>query len=195
MIALEEEVAAEYIIAEKSPYEKLIELHEWIELPQYGFMYSIPNKKKNREDFQSWKDEWSQVLLDYAKVGTFHIIFVKRLLTESPFNKFTNRKNAINELAEGLIEKNLGKWVKKKEALRVYWKSIEEWVSVIEDWAHDHAIFDVIMIPDIRNSEQEFASLPVEDLREIFKKIEKQGKANMVELDGNDQFGIKFKFS
>lgn len=194
MIALEAEVAAEQIIAEKSPYEKLIELHEWIELPQYGFMYTIPNKKKNKEDFISWRDEWSQVLLDYAKVGTFHIIFVKRLLTEKPFNKFINRKNAINELAEGLIEKDLGKWIKKKEALRVYWKSIEEWVSVIENWAHDNAIFDVIMVPDIRNSDQEFAALPVEDLREIFKKIEKQGKANMVEID-KDQFGIKFKFS
>ncbi len=39
MLALEEEVAAEVIVAEKSPYEKLIELHEWIELPQYGFMF------------------------------------------------------------------------------------------------------------------------------------------------------------
>ncbi len=194
MQALEEEVAAEVAVAEKSPYEKLIELHEWIELPQYGFMFSVPNKKKNKEDFISWRDEWSQVLLDYAKVGTFHIIFVKRLLTEKPFNKFINRKNAINELAEGLIEKNLGKWINKKEALRVYWKSIEEWVSVIEKWAQDHAIFDVIMIPDIRNSDQEFAHLPVEDLREIFKKIEKQGKADMVEID-KDQFGIKFKFS
>ncbi len=194
MLALEEEVASEEIIAEKSPYEKLIELHEWIELPQYGFMFSVPNKKKNKEDFISWRDEWSQVLLDYAKVGTFHIIFVKKLLTEKPFNKFINRKNAINELAEGLIEKNLGKWINKKEALRVYWKSIEEWVSVIENWAQDHAIFDVIMVPDIRNSDQEFAQLPVEDLREIFKKIEKQGKADMVEID-KDQFGIKFKFS
>ena len=88
----------------------------------------------------------------------------------------------------------MGKWINKKEALRVYWKSIEEWVSVIENWALDHAIFDVIMVPDIRNSDQEFAQLPVEDLREIFKKIEKQGKADMVEIN-KDQFGIKFKFS
>ena len=191
---LEEEVAAEQLVAEKTVYEKLVELHEWIEQPQYGFMYSVPNKKKEKGDFLSWRDEWAQVLLDYAKVGTYHIIFIKRLLTEKPFNKFIDRKSAINELAEGLVEKKLGKWIKKKEALRVYWKSIEEWVSVIEDWAHDNAIFDVIMIPDIRNSEQEFAELPVEDLREIFKKIEKQGKADMVELE-NNQFGIKFKFS
>ena len=86
MKALEEEVAAEQIIIVKTPYEKLIELHEWIELPQYGFMYSVPNKKKNKEDFQSWKDEWSQVLLDYAKVGTFHIIFVKSRQGASRFS-------------------------------------------------------------------------------------------------------------
>ncbi|UYP45180.1 hypothetical protein NEF87_001465 [Candidatus Lokiarchaeum ossiferum] len=196
MAALEQEVAVEAKVKVKSPYEKLLEIHDWIEAPQYGFMYSTPNKKKNKQDFESWREEWSQVLLDYAHVGLIHIIYPKRLLTEKPFNKFIDRKKAISILAEALIDKDLAKWVgdkpKKKEELRVYWKSIEEWTTLIEDWAKNNAIFDMVMVPDIRNSETEFSNLPEEDLKIIFGKIEQNHKGTVVELDDN-QFGIKFK--
>lgn len=198
MAALEQEVAAETKVVIKSPYEKLLEIHDWIEAPQYGFMYSTPNKKKNKQDFESWREEWSQVLLDYAHVGRIHIIYPKRLLTEKPFNKFVDRKKAISILAEALIDKDLAEWIgdkpKKKEELRVFWKSIEEWTTLIEDWAKNNAIFDMVMVPDIRNSETEFSNLPEEDLKIIFGKIEQNHKGTVVELDDN-QFGIKFKIA
>ncbi|MHA1619488.1 MAG: hypothetical protein ACTSVZ_09410, partial [Promethearchaeota archaeon] len=179
------EVAQEQKVIVKTTYEKLVELHEWIEEAQYGFMYSKPHPKKAKNDFQSWREEWSQVLLDYARVGTIHIIFPKRLLTEEPFNKFVNRKDSISELCEALIDKDLAKWVgnkRKKDELRVYWKSVDEWTTIIEQWAYDNAIFDIIMIPDIRKSKEEFALLPIEDLRYIFQKLEKNHKGTMVEL-------------
>lgn len=193
---LQAEIATEEIAIVKTPYEKLVVLHEWIEQPQYGFMYAIPNKKKQQADFESWRDEWGHVLLDYARVNIFHVVFPKSLLTEPPFNKFIDRATAIQELCNTLVEKKLAKWAGKKtkqEELRVYWKSLDEWVAVIEKWALDHAILDVIMVADIRNSNQEFASLPIEDLREIFKTLEKNARATMVELE-EGQFGIKFHF-
>ncbi|WP_457558491.1 hypothetical protein [Candidatus Harpocratesius sp.] len=192
---LKKEVAQEKVVQVKTLYEKLLDLHDWIGEPQYEFMYSMPNPKKAKQDFDSWREEWSQVLLDYARIGTLHIIFPKRLLTEKPFNKFIDRKKSIMTLCEALVEKDLAKWVgnkKKKDQLRVYWKSLEEWITIIEEWAYNNAIFDVVMIPDIRNSNQEFALLPVEDLKTIFRKLEKMHKATMIELDDN-QFGIKFK--
>lgn len=196
MAALRIEVAEEKLIITKTTYEKLLELHEWIEEPQYGFMYSMPHPKKAKEDFESWREEWSQVLLDYARVGTFHIIFPKQLLTEKPFNQFVNRKKSIDELCDALIEKDLAEWLgnkRKREKLRVYWKSLDEWKTIIEQWAYNNAIFDVIMVPDIRKSGQEFALLPVEDLYSIFRSLEKNHKATMIELE-NNQFGIKFNF-
>ena len=195
MAVLEKELAAEVQLVILTPYEKLVGLHDWLDAPQYGFMYSIPNAKKAREDFASWQEEWSQVLLDYAHVGLFHILYPRRMLTEKPFSKFTDRKKAIEILAQVLVEKDLAKWTgdkpKKKEALRVYWKTIEEWVDIIENWAQTNALLDVVMLPDIRNAETEFANLPEDDLRRIFKKIQKNNKGTMVELD-NNQFGIKF---
>ncbi len=193
---LQAEIATEEVAIVKTPYEKLVVLHEWIEQPQYGFMYAIPNKKKQETDFESWRDEWGHVLLDYARVNTFHVIFPKSLLTEAPFNKFIDRTTAIQELCNTLVDKKLAKWAGKKnkqEELRIYWKSLDEWVAVIEKWALDHAILDVIMVADIRNSNQEFATLPIEDLREIFKSLEKNARATMVQLD-EGQFGIKFRF-
>ncbi|MHA1775683.1 MAG: hypothetical protein DRO88_08935 [Promethearchaeia archaeon] len=193
--SIKQEMAKEKAVQVKTHYEKLVELHNWIEETQYEFMYAMPHPKKAKRDFESWREEWSQVLLDYARVGTLHIIFPKRLLTEKPFNKFINRKKSVLELCEALVEKDLAKWIgnkKKKDQLRIYWKSLEEWTAVVEQWAYDNAIFDVIMIPDIRKSKQEFALLPVEDLKVIFRKLEKMNKATMIELE-NNQFGIKFK--
>jgi ESCRT-II complex subunit len=193
LAALETEIKTEEVVIVKTTYEQLLEIHDWLAKPQYGFMFTMPNKKKDKDDFDSWKQEWSQVLLDYAKVGTFHIIFPKRLLTETPFNKFHQRKKSIEVLSEALIEKDLAKWVgkKKREQLRVYWKSLEEWGSVIEIWARDNAVFDLIMVHDIRSSETEFAELPEEDLKTVFEMIQKNDKGEMVEIE--DGFGIKFK--
>jgi hypothetical protein len=196
MAALEKELAAETKVIVITAYEKLVAIHDWLDAPQYGFMYSIPNSKKARQDFESWQEEWSQVLLDYAHVGLLHILYPKRMLTEKPFNKFTNRKHAIEIIAQVLVEKDLAEWTgdkpKKKEALRVYWKSLEEWVAIIEKWAQTNALFEVVMLPDIRKAETEFANLPEEDLRQIFKKIQQNQKGTMVELE-NNQFGIKFR--
>ena len=162
MAALEKEIAAEAKVIVLTAYEKLVAIHDWLDSPQYGFMYSIPNSKKARADFESWQEEWSQVLLDYAHVGLLHILYPKRMLTEKPFNKFTNRKHAIEIIAQVLVEKDLAEWTgdkpKKKEALRVFWKSIEEWVNIIEKWAQTNALFEVVMLPDIRKAETEFAN-------------------------------------
>lgn len=198
LAALELEIAEEekIIIIEKTPIEKLVEIHEWITQAQYGFMFVIPNKKKNKQDYESWKEEWSQVLFDYAKVGKFHVLYMKRLLTEEPFNKFDNRKKAIQDFAERLVEKDLAEWTgdkpKKKEELRIYWKSLSEWQDIIVKWAENNAILELILIPEIRKLKEDFANLPEEDLRKIFKQIEKDDKGQMVEIE-NNQFGIKFK--
>lgn len=116
------------------------------------------------------------------------------MLTEPPFNKFQDRKGAVDELCDGLVERQLAKWLdKKKEQLRVYWKSIEEWIVVIEDWARDNALMDIIMVPEIRNADEEFSTLPEEDLYQIFKKVHQEQRGKLVELS-KTEFGVKFNF-
>ncbi len=77
---LEEEILGEKGLLEKelSPYEKLLNEYSWIDETKYQFMYTIPNKKKNPSDFESWKTEWSKVLFDYAKYAILHIIYLRQ---------------------------------------------------------------------------------------------------------------------
>jgi hypothetical protein len=57
LLKLENEVAAEAATEEvKSTYEKLVDLHPWLEQPQYGFMYGLPpDAKKKKKDYESWQ--------------------------------------------------------------------------------------------------------------------------------------------
>ena len=51
LLSLENEVAAETVSEiVKSSYEKLVDIHPWLEQPQYGFMYGLPpiQKRKRR---------------------------------------------------------------------------------------------------------------------------------------------------
>ncbi len=197
---LEQEMKSEEVQKKKlkSPYEQLIEEHEWLEKPNYGFMYSIPEQDK---DFGSWKKEWGKVMLDYAKINQQHVLYMKMLLTRRPFSKFNDRKKAIKHISDELVENDMAKWIDrsffdklfgKYEKLRVYWRSIEDWVNTMLQWAKDNAMLDLVMIMDVRNSDTKFSNLPEEDLREAFKKIEDMNRGQMVELE-DGKFGIKFK--
>jgi hypothetical protein len=185
ILALEKELESEKVSEQvKSVYEKLIEMHPWLGQPQYGFMYTAPSPKKNKKEFDSWQEEWSQVLLDYARVAILHVLYPKNLLTEKPFNQFQDRAKSIAFLTEALVQKKIAEWLdRKKEALRIYWKSMEEWSGLIVDWAHDNGKTDPIIMPEIRSSGEEFANLPDQDLRKIFKIIEKQGKGMVVPME------------
>jgi len=187
---IEEKVALE---AEISPYEQVLNDYPWLEEKRSEFMYTIPDKKKNPGDYESWKQEWSKVVFDYAKYAILHIMYVRKLNSEKPFSKFTNREASIKEIAEELINQKLAKWLsKKRDQLRVYWKTLEVWADEIFDWAYDLGKLEPIMIYEIREANLEFSSLPKEDLEAIFKILAKEKRAKMIKLDDGD-ISIKIK--
>ncbi len=63
---LEEEIIGEKGLIEKklTAHENLIEAYPWLEEERKKFMYSMPDKTKNNNDYHSWKSEWAKVLLD-----------------------------------------------------------------------------------------------------------------------------------
>ncbi len=192
---LEEEIELEQTKAAVvvSVFDRLCEEYTWLKEPAYGFMYSMPNKKKNKKDFESWLDDWSKVLFDYAQIAAKHIIYTKELLSDKPWSDFKDRTIVIQELADGLIRQKVAEFLdKKKERLRIYWKSLEAWADLIVKWAVDIAFLEPIFIEDIREANQEFSTLPEDDINKIFNIIAKQGKADKVKID--DKFAIKIKF-
>ncbi|MHA1110432.1 MAG: hypothetical protein ACTSRE_04980 [Promethearchaeota archaeon] len=192
---LEQEIEVEQTKAAVivSIFDQLCEEYTWLKEPAYGFMYSMPNKKKNKKDYESWLDDWSRVLFDYAQIAAKHIIYTKEMLSEKPWADFKDRTNAIQELADGLIKQKVAEFLdKKKERLRIYWKSLESWADSIVAWAKEIAFLEPMFIEDIREANQNFSTLPDSDINKIFNIIAKQGHADKVKVD--DKLAIKIKF-
>jgi hypothetical protein len=192
---LELEIVGEkgVVAKEVSTYELLVNDYPWLEEKRYVFMYSIPNKRNNLKDYESWKTEWSKVLFDYARYAILHILYLRKLESEKPFSKFEDRNSAIKEIAQELVDKKQAEWLSKsKEKLRVYWRTIDNWAEEIYKWAMEISPLEPILIFEIRESNKEFSNLPNEDIVKIFKILEKDRRGKIIELD-NGQLSFKLK--
>jgi hypothetical protein len=195
---LEEEIIAEKGQIEKrlTAYEKLIDAYPWLEEERKKFMFSMPDKSKQKNDYMSWKTEWAKVLFDYARFAVLHIIYVREMNSQKPFSDFTHREQYILEIAEELISQNQAKWLtKKKDKLRIYWKTLEVYSDEIYKWAYDNGKIEPIMVFELREATQEdFSNLPLEDLEEIFKILAKNRRAIILKLEnGQKAFKIKLE--
>jgi hypothetical protein len=192
---IETEIIGEKAVVAKevSTYELLLNNYPWLEETRYIFMYSIPNKKTNTKDYESWKNEWQKVLFDYARYAILHILYLRKMHTVKPFANFEDRDTALREIAQGLVDKKQAEWLSKsKEKLRVYWKSLDNWAEDIYDWAMEISPLEPILIFEIRESNQEFSNLPKEDILKIFKMLEEDRRGKIIELeDGQISFKIK----
>ncbi|MFX1495991.1 MAG: hypothetical protein ACFFBH_00555 [Promethearchaeota archaeon] len=193
--SIEQELVGEegVIAKEISTYELLLNDYPWLEEKRYVFMYSIPNKKNNLKDFESWKNEWSKVLFDYARYAILHILYLRKLESEKPFSKFENRNTALEIIAQELVDRNQAEWLtKSKEKLRIYWKTLDNWAEEIYEWAMEISPLEPILIFEIRESNRAFSTLPKEDLLEIFKRLEKNERGRIIKSeDGQISFKIK----
>ena len=79
------------VTKEVSTYELLLNDYPWLEEKRRIFMYSIPNKKTDLQDYESWKKEWSKVLFDYARYAILHILYLRKTESEKPFSNFEDR--------------------------------------------------------------------------------------------------------
>jgi len=130
-----------------SIFDKLCEEYQWLKQPQYSFMYVMPNKKQDKNNFQTWLDDWKKVLLDYARISVQHIIYFKKLLSEKPWSEFRNRTEALSEIIEALVKDKMAMFLdKQKEKIRIYWNSLENWANIIVNWAHENAYTDQYLL-------------------------------------------------
>ena len=185
--SLEQEIIGEKGVIEKelNAYGKLLKDYPWIEEQRYKFMYTIPNKKKNRSDYESWKTEWAKVFFNYAKYSIIHVVYLRKVNSEKPFSSFENRETSIKKIAEELIKQDIASWSsKKKDKLRIYWKTLDLWSDEIYEWAIDLGKLEPIMIYEIREAKnKDFNNLPLEDLEKIFKILAKERRAEIFKMD------------
>jgi predicted CopG family antitoxin len=154
-------------------------MHDWLDDVRYEFMYNPPPENK-KNDYKEWLEEWAKIMFDFAKIEKKHVIYVQELLNRKPFQALRTGKEAIIDIGENLAKKKLAIWVVKKEKLRVYWKSLDEWASVIYDWAYKNAKTEPLFVYDLKEEHESFSDLPEDEFPEIFKILEKQKKGKMV---------------
>lgn len=190
---IEQEIATEEQVELTTIFDKVLELYPWLGDPRKAFMYAIPSDPKSK-DFTSWREEWSRVLFDFARLSILHVVYLKKLMGEQPFTQFRDRDKAIAAISDYLVGKKLAKYNSKdKEVLRIYWKSYDEWADEVDKWAHDNAILDPVLLMDLREAEQPFSTLLDEDWEEIFKILKKEKKITLIKLDSGET-AIKFIF-
>ena len=193
---LEEEIIEEKGLIEKklTAYENLIEAYPWLEEERKKFMYSMPDKNRQKNDYISWKTEWAKVLFDYARFAVIHVLYIRELNSQKPFSNFTDREKYIRKIVKELIENKQAKWLsKKKDKARVLWKTLEVWSDEIYDWAYENGKIEPIMVYELREAKQEdFSNLPIEDLEAIFKILAKNRRATVLKLD-DGQLAFKIK--
>lgn len=180
------------ITPEESSYIALRNMHEWLDDVRYEFMYNPPSTSK-KEDYKEWLDEWSKILFDFARIEKKHVIYVQELLKVKPFSEIRGGKDAILGIGNHLAQKKLAVWIVKKEKLRVYWKSMDEWASTIFNWAFENGKSEPMLVFDFKDANQDFSTLPDDEFPRLFKILEKQKKGHVVKTS-DKKVAIVFEF-
>ncbi|MFX1464907.1 MAG: hypothetical protein ACFFA5_00330, partial [Promethearchaeota archaeon] len=141
-----------------------------------------------KDHYESWKEDWGNLLLDWAKYFTKHIVSLMELKDQYPYYNGDIKRSLSEEdlrvIMEFLIARDLAKWVSKEETrLRIYWKSLEAWADtiyewIIEAWAQDSWVITLI---DLVRAKQSFSTIPPKELSEIMQIMIKKGYAIKVD--------------
>ncbi|MHA1604617.1 MAG: hypothetical protein ACTSWF_08205 [Candidatus Freyarchaeota archaeon] len=163
--------------------ERRVPLPEWVDLP---WMYAKP---KNPKFLESWRSDWADYLLRWAKSLVIHLISVAELMEKNPFDKLS--EVALRDILEYMNSKNRIKWWDKNKTLvRIYWRSLEEWCEIIYRWALETGRLDFTLF-EIIDVGEDFSSLPLEDIKEIFRLMVEK---NFAEWMGKKRDMVKIRF-
>jgi hypothetical protein len=156
--------------------------YEWISHP---WMFSSPPRADHLE---SWREDWANLLLDWVKYFTKHIVSLMELKDAYPYYNDEVKRSLSEEdlrsIMEFLIARDLAKWVSKEETrLRIYWRSLEAWADTIYEWILEAWAQDswVITLIDLVRAKQSFSTIPPKELGEIMKIMVKKGYATKVD--------------
>lgn len=152
--------------AEAAPHgEATLTLPEWI---QYPWMYVKPTKT---EHLDSWLKDWCDLLLKWCQLTVHHVVGLKDFKTSRPFDRLPEEE--LRDIIQHIVDRGLGKWIDKdKTVARIMWRSPEEWVTDVYDWAYNNGV-ELLDMFAIKSANRDFSSLPVSDMRMIMELMAK----------------------
>ncbi len=174
-------------------------LPKWVNKP---WMYISP---KSTDKIGSWSDKWSKVLLDYTKLYVIHIISINKIRTVYPFKNEEIGKELSIEQLRNLVgylgEKDYATWLdeeqkrgffawlakifglKKEETTklraRIKWKTNAEFAEDLLNFMLETGrVVEVHSLFDLSQFDEEWATLPPEDLIDVVDILVNKGVAH-----------------
>jgi len=143
---------------------------------------------------------WCQLILDFARHHKIYQIDIKEASSSILFNntKIRRRLNqdAIRTLLQALSQKGHAEWLdKEKTRAVIYWRTPEEWASLIYTYVSTMSGPTVCTMYELRESDdvknQEFYQLDQTLFTKAIRVLEKNEKA-LTFVGDNGEVGVKF---
>lgn len=170
-------------------------LPEWVNKP---WMYVTP---EHQRQLDSWCADWSNFILEYARINIKHIIHIEEERASYPFNNKPLKKRLDREqmqrIGEYIVAQEMGLWWdRKKIRLRLYWRTLDEWADIIYEWSlktgRAASEGGVITVFELQEAKQPWSTIPQEDIYRILEIMEQKGYIEFVNKKKKDT--IKFLF-
>lgn len=171
----------------------------------YPWEYNFPpffTIQPNLETRKAQLEAWRSLILDFCQQHNIHQLCLRDWLNKPPFhNESIDRRLSLESLRliiNSLVEKRFAEWVgssKDKETCLVYARPPDQWAQIIYDYVKEKSLHNTILtfyelLEGDSTNDREFHQLDEIIFLKALKVLEKQGKAAVIEMDGNK--GVKF---
>jgi hypothetical protein len=145
--------------------EATLALPDWV---QYPWMYARPTKP---EFLDSWLRDWCDLILKWCQLTVHHVVGLKDFKTARPFDRLPEKE--LRDIIQHIVDRGLGKWIDKDRTVaRIMWRSLEEWVNDVYNWAYNNGI-ELLDMFAVKSANRDFSSLPVSDIRMVMELMVK----------------------
>lgn len=170
----------------------------------YPWEYNFPpffTIQPNIETRKAQLEAWRSLILDFCQHQNIHQLHLRDWLNKPPFhNESIDRRlnlDSLRQVINSLVEKRYAEWVggKDKETCLIYARPPDQWAQIIYDYVKEMSLHNsVLTFYELLEGEstrgREFHQLDEIIFLKALKILEKQGKAAVIEMDGNK--GVKF---
>jgi len=146
---------------------------EWLKKP---WMYTKP---KNPEALNKWRQQWVNYILHYCEKEAIHVINLIDLKRRAPFNKLDEK--SFDDIIKSLTNRKFAKFYRNNNTLRIYWKSLDEWIRYVWKKANDSGKKILKGKNDILNLEPKLMGIPENDVLYIINGLVRQGFARWID--------------
>lgn len=171
----------------------------------YPWEYNFPpffTIQPNLETRKAQLEAWRSLILDFCQYKNIHQLSLRDCVNKPPFyNESIDRRLSLESLKiiiNSLVDKKYAEWVgnaKDRETCLIYSKPPDKWAEIIYDYVKEKALHNTIstfyeLLEGESTEGREFHQLDEIIFLKALKILERQGKAAVIEMDGNK--GVKF---